>query len=143
MDHDWKTLSAVAFGAALVGWLMVRLLTGGSAGRIPNRPAVAVASPAAASPATARAPEQAPTAPRLSPRATVGPAETGTEPDVDLDAIVRDLDVLSQALVRDQRIEDRLLPRINDALDVPGVMTYRRAPDFWEPAIAGSEGANR
>jgi hypothetical protein len=57
--------------------------------------------------------------------------------------IARDLEVLAQALARDQRLEDRVLPRINDALDVPGVTQYRRAPDFWEPAFASSGGAMR
>ena len=38
------------------------------------------------------------------------------------------------------RIEDRLMPRVNDALDVPGPTEYRRAPDFWEPALAGGSG---
>jgi hypothetical protein len=57
--------------------------------------------------------------------------------------IERDLQVLADALAHDQRLEDRLMPRINDALDVPGVVQYRRAPDFWEPAFASSGGAMR
>ena len=144
MGQNWKTLSAVVLGAALAGWVMVRLLTGG-AHREPAADAVAVvespratrtprhAAPAERSPTAAPAPSRAP---------ATSSAGTGGG-DADDAAIARDLDVLAQALVRDQRIEDRLLPRIDDALDVPGVTAYRRGPDFWEPALAGSEGANR
>jgi hypothetical protein len=55
--------------------------------------------------------------------------------------IQRDLELLKQGLVQDEQIEDRVMPRVNDALDVPGVVTWRRAPDFWEPALAGTTGA--
>jgi len=140
MGQNWKTLALVAVGAAIIGWVLVRLLTAP-----PHRDAV----PIAAAPTAARDAEPAPApteehaASRVATaRATAAPA--ASEDDGEVAYIVRDLEALSGALVHDQRIEDRLMPRINDALDVPGVTTYRRAPDFWEAALGGSRGgANR
>ena len=142
MGQDWKTLAVVLLGAALAGWLMVRGL-GGARRAEPPPVAVAIATvpPPATSddvppePATAKAPA----APALPPSADVPAAPAGDEAAL----IERDLGVLAGGLVRDQRIEDRVMPRINDILDVPGVISYRRAPDFWEPAFTGGEGMNR
>lgn len=141
MGRDWKTLTAVVLGAAIVGWLTVRMVSRGPTTREPAAPAVVAARTEAAKPVAA--PVAAPTMPPAAPRATAGAAGAGENGGGDADAIARDLEVLAQALVRDQRIEDRVLPRIDDALDVPGVTEYRRAPDFWEPALAGSGGSDR
>ena len=145
MGQDWKTLGAVVIGAALAGWLVVRVLSGGSATLTaptetarattvaPQRTAaeVAIAEPATA---PAAAPEVAKPAPVQEPP----PADNGDEGA----AIARDLAALAQALQRDVRIEDRVMPRVNDVLDVPGTTEYRRGPDFWEPALAsGPRGA--
>jgi hypothetical protein len=140
MGQDWKTLGLVAVGAAIVGWVLVRLLTGAPAHRD--------AMPIAAAPTAARNVEsvEAPTEDHAAPRAATARATAAPAPDDDGEVayITRDLETLSSALVRDQRIEDRVMPRINDALDVPGVTSYRRAPDFWEPAFGGPRGgANR
>ena len=141
MGQDWKTLGVVVIGAALAGWLMVRVLSGGPASptapteteraTAPRATAAEVAvNDVAATPARRAAPAQ--------PSAVeAAPADDGDESG----AIVRDLTTLAQALQRDVRIEDRVMPRVNDALDVPGPIEYRRAPDFWEPALAG--GAER
>lgn len=141
MGRDWKTLTAVVLGAAIVGWLTVRMMSRPQGGREPAAPAVAAAKTEAAKPVVA--PTAAPTLPPAAPRATAGPVGSAESGSTEADAITRDLEVLAQALVRDQRIEDRVLPRVDDALDVPGVTEYRRAPDFWEPALAGSGGSER
>jgi hypothetical protein len=140
MGQDWKTLSLVVLGAAVAGWVVVRALGTGSGPRDASPPAVvAIPAPAAsADPVAAEEPADAPPAPTRSAAAPVA-----AEADTDVAYIERDLQVLAQALVRDQRIEDRVMPRVDDALDVPGVTSYRRAPDFWEPAFASSGGANR
>lgn len=140
MGQDWKTLTVVVLAAAMLGWLVVRMI-GGSAGTEPPAPAVATPPPPAPSPADRAA--AAPTAAPVAPRATAAAMEAPASDAADVDVIVRDLEVIAQALVRDQRIEDRVIPRIDDALDVPGVTEYRRAPDFWDPALAGSGGADR
>ena len=142
MGQDWKTLSLVVLGAAVAGWLMVRLLSGGS-GPHDVRPAAVARVPAAAPTAEplAATEESKPAAavPAPARSAAVPAPPVAAEGDVAL--IARDLEALGQALARDQRLEDRVMPRINDALDVPGVTQYRRAPDFWEPAFASSGGA--
>jgi len=139
MGQDWKTLSIVVLGAATAGWFVVRAMTAAPPVHPPSVGPVAPAETSAAIEEAAAVDEAA--APER-PRATVGAPASVDDGAANVDVIARDLDVLSQALVRDQRVEDRVLPRINDALDVPGVTSYRRAPDFWEPAFASSEGAH-
>ena len=141
MGQDWKTLVTVVLGAAVLGWFGMRFFVGN-----PESPApveVPVAVPPAATPGTADDEAAAPSAMPVTPRPTASPANATTSTGGDPEAVGRDLEALAQALVRDQRIEDRVLPRVNDGLDVPGVTTYRRAPDFWEPALAGSKGMDR
>ena len=142
MGQDWKTLSLVVLGAAVAGWLMVRLLSGGSGTHDVSPPAVALA------PAPVPTVESVAATEKKGPAAAVpAPARSAAVPappvaaEGDVAFIARDLEALGQALARDQRLEDRVMPRINDALDVPGVTQYRRAPDFWEPAFASSGGA--
>jgi hypothetical protein len=139
MGQDWKTLAIVVVGAALAGWFMVRALGGGRRAEAPVPPAEVASGPAAvataAPPATVAAPH------RTAERAAALPPSVADVPaDADENvAIERDLGVLAGLLVRDQRIEDRVMPRINDVVDVPGVTSYRRAPDFWESAFGGRE----
>jgi hypothetical protein len=144
MGQEWKTLSLVVIGAAIVGWLAVRQLSGIS-GRGVAKPIAA--APVGARPTEAAAPaepEEEVAAPAVPARTAHAPAANAAgETDGDPAYIERDLEVLAQALGNDQRIEDRVMPRVNDVLDVPGVVPYRRAPDFWEPALDGSRGANR
>lgn len=142
MSQDWKTLSAVVIGAALAGWLVMRMVTGAPSGHAPPRDTAGVPAPTAAKPVEPVAEDTEPAAP-VAARATAGAVAGRDDRGVDVDVIARNLEVLAQALVGDQRVEDRVMPRINEALDVPGVMAYRRAPDFWEPALASSQGANR
>ena len=143
MGQDWKTLSLVVLGAAMAGWLMVRVLSGGSGPHEVRPPAVALGPAAAPTAESIAGTEEKPAAAVAAPArsAAVPVPPVGAEGDVAL--IARDLEALAQALARDQRVEDRVMPRINDALDVPGVTEYRRAPDFWEPAFASSGGAMR
>jgi len=139
MGQDWRTLGLVAAVAAIAGWLVVRLMSGAPARREETPVAVA---PTAVPEVEARATAASQRITGPAPARTMAPPATGDDGG-DLAYIIRDLDVLSQALVRDQRIEDRLMPRINDALDVPGPMSYRREPDFWETVLGGSRGAHR
>ena len=141
MGQDWKTLGVVVIGAALAGWLVVRMLTGGPAA--PPAPAETERATTAAPP-PAVAPDEAGATPvrRAAPPKPAAVEEPAPAAENDESAtIVRDLTTLAQALQRDVRIEDRVMPRVNDALDVPGPIEYRRAPDFWQPALAG--GAER
>lgn len=130
MAQGWKTLLLVVIGAAIVGWLTVRVLGGG------RHEPVAVQTAAVASPVP---PVEAPTAvatpPPPSP-AAAAPTEPAPPAGDESDVIVRELEVLARVLVTDQRIADLIMPRVNDALDVPSTPQYRRAPDFWQPAFA-------
>ncbi len=143
MGQDWKTLGVVVIGAALAGWLVVRMLAGGPAP--PTAPAEterAMTSAPRATAADVAVNEAAATpASRPAPGKPAVDEEAAAADGDESGAIVRDLTTLAQALQRDVRIEDRVMPRVNDGLDVPGPMEYRRAPDFWEPALAG--GAER
>jgi hypothetical protein len=141
MGQDWKTLSLVVVGAAIAGWLMVRAL--GDSNRHVPMPVATVATmpePQRAADATPVASARIP-APAPAPAASVveGPPLAGGDESA---LIERDLELLSQSLQKDQRIEDRVMPRVNDVLDVPGVTAYRRAPDFWEAAFGGAAGMN-
>ena len=136
----------IQLGAALAGWLMVRVLSGGSGRHDVSPTAVApipapVRSAESVTAAEAEPPVAAAGAPAPARSAAVPAPPVAAEGDVAF--IERDLQALADALARDQRLEDRVMPRINDALDVPGVVQYRRAPDFWEPAFASSGGAMR
>ncbi len=134
MGQDWKTLSLVVVVAAIAGWWMVRALGGTQADPV-ARPAV-VASPSVAMPTDE--PVAAAEAPVATPASVAKPGDIPVvvNEESEVAAIRRDLDQLRSALARDQRVEDRVMPRVNDALDVPGVTGYRRAPAFWEPALA-------
>lgn len=142
MGQDWKTLSVVVIAAAVVGWLMVRALGDNSSHRVPSSPATVTAIPGpqptaetpVATPTEAPPPVQAP----IPPAANAPAASDGSEAAL----IEHDLELLSQGLAKDQRIEERVMPRVNDALDVPGVIAYRRAADFWDPAFGRATGAN-
>ena len=132
MGQDWKTLSLVVVVAAIAGWWVVRALGGRNAEPV-VRP-TAVASPA---PAPTEEPVAAAETPVATPAAVAKPGDIPVvvNEEAEVAAIQRDLDLLRQALARDQRIEELALPRVNDALDVPGVTSYRRAPAFWESAL--------
>src|SRR5688572_9547440 len=135
MGQHWKTLSLVVLVAAIAGWWVVRAV----GERAPAPPA----SPLAMASGQAPEPTAEPVA-AVEPAAAATPVATPKPGDIpvviseeaEVAAIQRDLAQLQQALVRDQRIEDRVMPRVNDALDVSGVTTYRRATAFWEPALA-------
>ena len=139
MGQHWKTLGFVVVGAAIAGWLMVRVLGNGSSRR--------AASPTAAV-ATIPGPQPRQTAIAVADTNTPIPTAASAEPvppmnapapsnDADEAALIeRELGLLAQGLQQDQRIEDRVMPRVNDVLNVPGPTRYRRAPDFWESAFA-------
>lgn len=138
MGRQWATLILVVVGAAIAGWATVHLLDRGA-------PPVQVAvEPAAVATVAAPEPTVGAVATKARPIPTpVGPVPTVEEPPPaegdESGVIVRDLEVLAQALVRDQRIEDNVMPRVNDILDIPGATAYRRVPDFWEPVLGKDE----
>ena len=141
MGQDWKTLSLVIIGAAIMGWWTMRSLSDDSDRRVASPPPELPTIPAPQRTAEpVAAPKQAePAPPARIPGTSAPPAEPtdAASGDDESALILRDLESLSQDLVRDQRIEDRVMPRVNDVLDVPGVTKYRRSPDFWQPALAG------
>ena len=141
MGQDWKTLSLVVVFAAIAGWWVVRAL--GDKTSEPVTPPVPAASAALPAPAEEKA--AIPAAPAATPAAAAKPGDIPVvlNEEAEVAAIQRDLDQLRQALARDQRIEDRVMPRVNDAMDVPGVTAYRRAPDFWESALADPKPAKK
>ena len=129
MGQHWKTLGLVVVGAAIAGWLMVRVLGNGSSRR--------AASPTAAV-ATIPGPQRRQAAIAAADTNTPIPSATSAESAPPMDApalsndadeaaiIERELGLLAQGLQKDQRIEDRVMPRVNDVLDVPGPTRYRR-----------------
>lgn len=133
MGQDWKTLSLVVIVAAIAGWWMMRVVGGRDS--VPARIPVATASIPAPTESVAPDPKAEPVA--AAPVATARPGDIPVvvNEEAEVAAIQRDLDQLRQALARDQRIEDSVMPRVNDGLDVPSVVTYRRAPEFWESAL--------
>lgn len=134
MGQDWKTLSLVVIVAAIAGWWVMRAVGGRD-----SAPALApVATASVPAPSATVEPEAAADPVAATPVTTARPGEIPVvvNEEAEVAAIQRDLDQLRQALARDQRIEDSVMPRVNDGLDVPGVVTYRRAPEFWESALA-------
>jgi hypothetical protein len=59
------------------------------------------------------------------------------EPAADLIDVDRDLEELSQALRADATADLELVPRVSAGISLPNVLTYRRASDFWRPALGG------
>ncbi len=57
------------------------------------------------------------------------------EPDLDFDAIDRDLGDLSAALRADDVDGAELVPRFSVGIHFPTTIQYRRASDFWRPAV--------
>lgn len=134
MGQNWKTLSLVVIVAAIAGWWVVRAL-GGRDSAPTSRPVAMASVPA---PTETEGPVAAAEPVEATPAVTARPGDIPVvvNEEAEVAAIQRDLDQLRQALARDQRIEDSLMPRVNDVLDVPGVVKYRRAPEFWEAALA-------
>jgi hypothetical protein len=137
MAQSLKTLLLVVIGAAIFGWVTVRIVGGGRREPVVVQTA-AVESPAAPAPTVAAVATAAP--PRSAPSpAAAAPIEALPAEGDESEVIARELELLGQALVTDQRIADLIMPRVNDVLDVPGTAQYRRAPDFWEPALAPAD----
>ena len=134
MGRQWATLVLVVVAAAIAGWSTVHLLDRGTPVEVAVEPAAIATVP----PPQPTVVAVATAAPRPL-RSSVGPIPTAEEPppaDGDESGIIeRDLELLAQALVRDQRIEDNVMPRVNDILDIPGATEYRRVPDFWDPVL--------
>ncbi len=59
------------------------------------------------------------------------------EPDVDFEAIDRDLGDLVSALRADDVANVELIPRFSAGIHFPGTFQYRRPSEFWRPAISG------
>ena len=57
------------------------------------------------------------------------------EPDIDFEAIDRDLGDLASALHADDVADVELIPRFSAGIRFPTTMQYRRASEFWRPAI--------
>ena len=141
MGQNWKTLGLVVVGAAIAGWLMVRVLGNGSSRR--------AASPTAAV-ATIPGPQRRQAAIAAADTNTPIPSATSAEPAPPMDApapsndadeaalIERELAMLAQGLRQDKEIEERVMPRVNGVFDQPNTTGYRRAPNFWESAFKSS-----
>ena len=145
MGQDWKTLSLVIIGAAIIGWWTMRSLGGDANRRVASQP-VALATVRAPAPvhpsktAVEHPPAAEPAPPAKIPGTLATPDAVAANDGEDESAvIVRDLAALSQGLLSDVRVEDHVMPRVNDALDVPGIIQYRRAPDFWQSALGGGQ----
>ncbi len=134
MGQSWKTLAVVIVLAAVAGWSTVRMLGPGSTAPVARAPGAVPTLVLPEAPAAVVATAARPAATPAAPAATIEepPQAEGDESAI----IVRDLAMLAQALAKDQRIEDRVMPRVNDVLDVPGPTEYRRAPDFWQGAFS-------
>ena len=57
------------------------------------------------------------------------------EPDIDFEAVDRDLLDLSVALRGDDVADIELIPKFSAGIRFPATIQYRRASDFWRPAV--------
>jgi hypothetical protein len=134
MGQNWKTLGLVVVGAAIAGWVMVRVLSGGANRRVASpTPAIATIAGPQHTAATIAAANMNPSP---VPAASATPPTNASAPGTTDEAtfIERDLGLLAQGLLRDRQIEDRVMPLVNDVMNMPRLATYRRALDFWESA---------
>jgi hypothetical protein len=133
---------AVVVGAALVGWLVVRLVAPEpEAVREPETRVAAVEEPDVVA-----APSMEPTG---GTRAGAPPDEPGAPtPAAALDEkaaaeITRDLDAIAQVLRQDKYVARRAFPADATVLELPGVIQYLRTMEFWAPALTGDGGGSR
>lgn len=128
MGQGRKILGVVVIGAAIAGWWMVRALSGGANHRVASPVAPAATVGAEIAPVVNASPP-----PGLATAATPRPPATANDDEATL--IERDLALLAQGLLSDRQVEDHVMPRVNDVMNMPRLNTYRRAVDFWKPAF--------
>ncbi len=133
MTRDIKILLAIVAGAALAGWVVVRL---GAPTPENSAPGVPVASaPVAEEPVEEPVIEAAED--RASPLDPKGPAE---DDEADTDAILRDLDILVRAVRKDKYAPEVAFPDSTKILEFPSMIHYVRAVEFWQSAFPSEEG---
>jgi len=126
-------LALVAVAAAIAGWVAVRAVHRPSVPRVaPATTATGGDSPAGQDLA---AEDDGAVEPSRHAGGTTAPAKAADEPADESERIERDLTTLSLALRETIRPEDLVMPRVNDALEVPAAIRWLRAPDFWEPVL--------
>jgi hypothetical protein len=65
------------------------------------------------------------------------------EPEIDFEAIDRDLADLSLALRADDIGAGELIPNFSAGFRFPNTVQYRRLPEFWRPVMGGIDRAGR
>ena len=136
MGQHWKTLGLVVVGAAIAGWLMVRVL-GNSSSRRAASPTATIADPQLPQAAIVAADANTPI-PTTNSAAPI----TATAPPNDADEaalIESELMLLAQGLQKDKWIEAIVMPPVDIIFDQPSMTDYRRPADFWESALASSQ----
>lgn len=136
MGQNWKMLGLVVVGTAIAGWVTVRVLSGGASRRVasPTAAVATIAGPQHTAAAIAAA-NMNPSPMPAAPTAPAPPTDANTPATTDEATLIeRDLGLLAQGLLTDQQIEDRVMPRVNNVMNMPRLTTYRRAVDFWELA---------
>jgi len=123
-------LLTVVAGAALAGWVVVRL---SSPTPEPPEPRVAAGNPPAVQHALVEEPEPE----RIAPSRPEEPVE-GDE--ADHEAIVRDLGVLVRAVRKDKHAPEVAFPDSIKILEFPRMIHYVRAVEFWQSAFPDTEG---
>jgi hypothetical protein len=136
VTRDLKMLLVVVAGAAFAGWVVVRLVSPGADAPAPE---VAVTTNSDRPVEVASTDANDPTAPPAV--ADDDPPEA--EGDGDPEAIVRDLDVLARAMRTDKFVHNRAFPDNKQVLELPSVIHYVRAVEFWNPAFTPDTGGNR
>ena len=130
MTRDIKMLLAIVAGAALAGWVVVRL---GAPPADAPEPRVA----ARAEPVAEQRLEEAPEPDRVAPPR---PAPSAGADETDSEAIVRDLNILVRAVRKDKHLEGVAFPESTRILEFPRMVHYVRAVEFWQPAFPSTEG---
>src|SRR5690349_17602452 len=107
MGQDWKTLSLVIIGAAIIGWWTMRSLTDDANRRVASQPVALATVPAPperpVKTVAERPPAAEPPPPAKIPGAVATPDAAAASGDDESAAILRDLASLSQGLVNDLR----------------------------------------
>lgn len=137
MTRDLKTLLVVVAGAVVAGWVVVRLVTPGADAPAPK---IAVTTSTDRPVEVARTDANDPPAP---PAVAADDDPPDTEDEGDPEAIVRDLDVLARAIRADKFVHNRAFPDNTQVLELPSVMHYVRAVEFWDPAFTTDTGGHR
>ena len=129
-------LLVIVVGAALAGWLLVRLTA--PEPRIADAPpTVEEALPAPDTDTVVAAPDASAAAPDMDAPDAEGDEDAA---DVDVERILSDLRVLAQVVRKDKFIQDLAFPENTEILELPGLIQYVRAVEFFQPAFEQKEG---